>query len=521
MIKSILSQYLLKAILIALIALILYGVFPGTGLAIILAIFVGLRFTSLAAEALRKPVTPEGWDKMIGELAGYYEKLTPEGRAAKAVALRLDPHLSARDLAQAQVNRAINSYTPPRQKRELVAEALGAVAFAILIPLDLALYTRDFFSLRMGHGWAAAGVAALCLGLYFWPHWRLKSPKLSEARIFWWAVPFICALPLFNHAIGTRHPYLNPFDPGHNRLAAERVLSLTNNIVAGRHADWVLRYAHQLDEQGESKQAIHFYREGLRLDAGNRAASARLASLEARSSGRVGANSPEPVVSSPAPYWTADNPVIPSSRRRIDAQLDKVQGCTVVLVRMGEVSDEVLDAVGFAIHQELDLPVCVATDPVPLPPRTRVRGLATGPQWDQASLVQAFTNATKFFPSAPIKFVLITPADIYMDDVNYVFSTTYPWGAIVSLARFRSPQADDDLVRLRTAKQALCALLKSFKVPMSPDRNCVTSYTRNLDEFDAKGNRPNAETLTLFRQAVADMNAEWQNRPAPRAAGRP
>ena len=85
----------------------------------------------------------------------------------------------------------------------------------------------------------------------------------------------------------------------------------------------------------------------------------------------------------------------------------------------------------------------------------------------------------------------------------------------------RGRAQEGDLVRLRTAKQALCALLKSFKVPMSPDRNCVTSYTRNLDEFDAKGNRPNAETLTLFRQAVADMNAEWQNRAAPRAAGRP
>jgi hypothetical protein len=44
----------------------------------------------------------------------------------------------------------------------------------------------------------------------------------------------------------------------------------------------------------------------------------------------------------------------------------------------------------------------------------------------------------------------------------------------------RGRAQEGDLVRLRTAKQALCALLKSFKVPMSPDRNCVTSYTRNL-----------------------------------------
>jgi hypothetical protein len=70
------------------------------------------------------------------------------------------------------------------------------------------------------------------------------------------------------------------------------------------------------------------------------------------------------------------------------------------------------------------------------------------------------------------------------------------------------------LLRQRTAKQALCALLKSFNVPASTDRDDVTSYTRSLAEFDAKGNRPNAETLKLFRQAVADVNSRWQKHKA-------
>jgi predicted Zn-dependent protease len=150
-----------------------------------------------------------------------------------------------------------------------------------------------------------------------------------------------------------------------------------------------------------------------------------------------------------------------------------------------------------------------------------VRGLATGPQWDQASLVQAFTNATRSFPNAPIKYVLITAADIYMQEANYVFSTTYYWGAVVSAARFGEPKGDDALLRQRTAKQTLCALLKSFNVPMSPDRNCVTSYTRSLEEFDAKGNHPNPETLKLFQQAVADMNARWQKHKATQRISRP
>ena len=181
-----------------------------------------------------------------------------------------------------------------------------------------------------------------------------------------------------------------------------------------------------------------------------------------------------------------------------------------MLVAVGEVPDEVLDAVGHVLHQELDLPVYVSPDPVPLPPHTRVRGLATGPQWHESSIVQAFTNAAKVFPDAPIRYVLITPVDIYMSDVNYVFSASYGWGAVVSSARFGGPNVDHARLLQRTAKQALCALIKSFKVPPSTDRNCVTSYTSSLEEFDAKGNRPNAETRALFRQAVAQLNVAWQ-----------
>lgn len=510
MVKGILYNYLVKAILIALLALVLYGVFPSTGLAVILMLFVSLRFIALAAEALRKPVPEERWEAMVGEMTLALEPLTPEERAAKAVALQLDRRLSARELAQAQVNNARRRYVPPRQKRELGAEALGAVAFAILVPLDIALYSRDFFSLRAAQGWEGAVVVTICLALYAWPHRWLKSADNTGARMSWWVLPFVVALPLLSRAVEKRHPYLDPFDPDHNRLAAERVLGLKNNVIAGQHADWVLRYARQLDEQGEPQQATPFYREALRLDSNNREARARLAALEAQSSGGSAGNVAKPAAASSAPYWTAEKPVTRSPRGRIDTGLENVEGCTVVIVALGEVSDELLDAVGHVIHYELELPVCISTNTVPLPPHTRVRGLVTGRQWADDSIVQAFLNASGPFPKAPIKYVLVTPVDIYHGDVNYVFSGSAEWGAVVSSARFGEPKGDAPFLRQRTAKQTLCALIKSFKIPMSTDRNCVTSYTRSLEEFDAKGNRPNTETLKLFRQAVADLNSGWQ-----------
>jgi len=516
MFKGILHQFLFKAILLALLALILYGVFRGSTLAIILMLFVGSRFISLVAEALRKPASAERLETMLGLLTRRYENFKPQGRAAIAAALKVDPRLSARELAQAQIDKAVHRFVPARSKRELGAEALGVIAFAVLIPLDIALYTRDFFSLRNPQGWEGAIVAALCLALYAWPHRWLKSSEYSEFRIGWWVLPFAVAFVLLNHAIETRHRYLNPFNPDHNRLAAERVLALKNNVVAGRNAIWVLRYARQLDERGDSQQAIHFYREALRLDANNRAAYARLAALEAQSSGEPTGNAAQPAISPSAPYWTADKPVTPSPRRGTDfLQLANVEGCTVVIVPVGEVSDEILDAAGFVIHNELDLPVYISTNSVPLPPHTRVRGLVTGPQWDQAAIAQSFFNADRPFPHAPIKYVLITPVDIYMQEANYVYSVSPNWGAVVSLARCGGPTGNDPRLRERVAKQALCALLLSFGVPKSLDRNDVTCFTMTPEEFDAKGNYPNAETLKLFQQTLADQNREWQEHKAP------
>jgi hypothetical protein len=508
------KDILFKTILLALVALILYGFFPAMKLAIILSLFAGLRLGSLLSEALRRPVSEEQWETMLGSLTRRYEQVTPEELARRAAVLKLGSQASAREVAQTQVNQARSRYSPPRSKRELGAEVLGLIAFVLLLPLDVGLYTHDVFSLRGGLGWAGFLVAGLGVGLYAWPHRRWKSPDQEDMRIWWWALPFIPAFLLLTHAVATRHPYLNPFNPDRPRLAAERVLSLKNIVTAGQYADWVLRYAQKLDAQGEQQSAIHYYREALRLDAGNRLVGARLAVLEQQVAGGLGERTVEhtgsPTASPMKPYWTPDHPVIPSPRRRVDAQLDRVAGCTVVIIPVGPVPAELLDAVGYAIHQELDLPVCISPDPVAVPPHTRVRGLVTGSQWEPGALVRAFTNATGFFPAAPIKYLLITPVDLYVEGANYVFSVSYPWGALVSSARFDGPKGDDTRLRARTAKQALGAVLKSFNVPASADREDVTSYVRSVEEFDTKGNRPDAATLQLFRQAVADLNARWQ-----------
>ncbi len=511
MINRFILDYLLKAFLIALLVLVLYGSVPN--LAMLLILFVAWRFSSLAVEALRQPVHVNYWNNMLERLTGLNSTLTPQQRASRAAALKLDPNLSDRELAQAQVGQALRKYRPPRPKRELAAEALGVVAFGILIPLDAALYTSDIFSLRDSQhwGWAGALVAALSVSLYAWPFRGFKSPDVSDFRIWWWILPFVLGFLALTHAVHTRHPYLNPFNPDRHRLAAERVLSLKNNITAGAYADWVLRYARELDQHEKSQEAIPYYRAGLRLDSNDRAAADRLARLETQSGNTVVEDHTAPSPSPSAPYWTAAKPVVKQPRHSIDAGLENVENCTVVVVPVGIVPDDILDAVGYVIHNELNLPVCISPEAVPLPDYTRKRGLAAPPQWDIPSLVSAFTNATKSFPRAPVKYLILTPVDIYMPEANYVFSSSANWGAVLSFARYGGADASDEQLRQRTAKQALCALLKSFGVPPSTDREDVTSYTRDLVEFDAKGNRPDAESMKLFQQAVAAINLQWQN----------
>lgn len=513
--RRLLFQQLAKATLVVLVSLVLFGVYSGTALAGILILFVALRFACLLAEATRKPFSAEHWQALTEKLIHIHEQSTPEERAAKATALALGPPTSARELAQAQVSQARQQNPPPRQKRELIAEALGVLAFVILLPATVALFSRDFFSLRTPQGWTGTAVIALCLVLYAWPHRWMKSARLAVFRIWWWALPFGPFLFLMIEALQSRHPYLNPFHPNHAALAATRVLKLKNNVVAGHHADWVLRYARQLDEGGQSKEALHFYRAGVRLDANDRRAYERLAILEARYPGDA------------IQQQTFTPDATPSSKRffgvekklprcQIDSRLENVEESTVVLVPVGNVPDEILEAIGTRVRAELNLPVLISSNSVPLPSHTRVQGLLTGRQWDADALIKAMLTNFHPFPKAPIKYVLITPVDIYGEDVNYVFSTSFEWGALVSLARFGEPKGDGTLMRQRAAKQTLCALIKSFNVPMSPDRQCVTSYARSLEEFDAKGDRPNAATMALFQRAVVNMNDGWKQYQARR-----
>ena len=143
-----------------------------------------------------------------------------------------------------------------------------------------------------------------------------------------------------------------------------------------------------------------------------------------------------------------------------------------------------------------------------------------GRQWSDRSLIQAFDHQHGKLPRSAAKFLLLTSADIYSGESNFVFSRSYGWGAVVSTARFASePQVwGAPSLTERAAKQALGAIVKGFGFQPSSDPLCVTSYSNGLPQFDAKGNRPTAETLAAFQERLRERDRIWREQPAASAA---
>jgi predicted Zn-dependent protease len=446
------------------------------------------------------------------------------GRSALLVAEALRRH-PQRDRAQPPAGAVLiepeRLAADPRPGRELAAEWLGLVAFALLFPIDFALFTNDIVPVRSSQGILAVGVVGLCLALYAWPHWWTPSEGLGERRSLWWCLPLVPALALAYFGVTFRHPYLDLRREDRTKLRAERVLSLTDNVVAGNYADWVFAYAAELEASARPAEAADFYRRGLRLAPRSVEPRERLAALERRAElgggrdaapldprGRAHALSPDALAREP--FWPAGRPIHEVPTCRIDQSLERVTGTTVVIVPVGEVPIGIIEAIGDVVHEELGLPACRVAEGMPLGPPTRFRGLLIGSQWSVPSLAKDFSRWLERPPNAPLRYLLVTSRDIYDEPSNFVFSATYPWGAVLSYARFGDPDSEWDGVRHRAAKQSLGALVKSFGLAPSPDPNCVTSYTNGIEQFDAKGNRPNAESYSAFRRRVDDIDRRWR-----------
>jgi hypothetical protein len=499
-------------LVVAILLLVLWGTVAERQFALALLALVAGRLLMLCSEALRPVRTAADVQNLHSQLIAAYAAMTSDELVIEAADLGLPGNATAREAADAAFAFAERAVPPPRPRRELACEALGLVTFVLLLPADVALLMRDMVSLNDRIEWVGAGILALGGALYLWPFRWLPGPTTRRWRMRWWSLAFVPALLLGIYGVRERHAYLDPTRADRLEIGARRALALPNNVDGSANAAWVFDYARLRAAQGDTAEADRLYTAGLRLAPFDHAAADELTALRA-SVGFAG-GSPAQNREAHRPLWEDGQAAAAPPRCDLDTSLADIGRSVVVLVRIGEVPDMLVDAMGYAIKHELGIPVCVATPPLPLPPFSRPGGLMVGPQWDVDSLIKAFTRVAPPRISTPGIFVLVTPVQMYDRGNNFVFTSTYRWGSVISFAGLGDFDQHPSQVAHRAAKSAIGAVVTSIGVPRSPDPHCVTSYVSSLRGLDVQGNRPLPRTMMLFEKALQRRDRRWAARAA-------
>lgn len=256
----------------------------------------------------------------------------------------------------------------------------------------------------------------------------------------------------------------------------------------------------------EKERAVELCREALRMNPSLRDAGELLGALIGEAEEHVNTESVY------SPYVEEGTEIQVMPRCEIEDAVVGVPNCTVLLIPMGEVASALLDYVAFVLQRETGLRTKVYGKTLPLPEATRKQGLLSGPQWDAWSLAEVMSAETSGRQvGGRLQILIVTNADIYHGNANFLFSANYEWGSVVSIARM-SEMANAPILKHRVAKLSYGSLIKSLGVPASGDWRCVTSYSASVRAFDAKGNRPVPSTQHLLDAAIERVNREWLER---------
>jgi archaemetzincin len=157
---------------------------------------------------------------------------------------------------------------------------------------------------------------------------------------------------------------------------------------------------------------------------------------------------------------------------------------SVCVKPVGQVDAKVVDNLAWDLAAALGIP-CATSSAIPIPERsldpTRHQYLATE--------VMAAGR-----PSAPTEvLLLVTDQDLFVPRLNFVFGVGDPRTrvAIISLLRLRQETyglpSDQKLFRRRTLTEAVHELGHVFGLGHCDNRNCVMTFSNNLDDTDRKG----------------------------------
>jgi predicted Zn-dependent protease len=471
----------LKAFLIVL-ALLLYGTAPRSGILIVFAAIILWRIWPFR-HGLTTPLLADQQEALYHY---YLEQLQHESEE-ELTRLRGDLQLHA-EADAAQIAVALIASEADQIETLACQEKLELklLPFSlILFPAAVTLAVSDIVVMDDRDDWRALLVIGSALAIHLG---TLRLAKLAYAlaakTTLAIAIMATISLPIL---VVAKHPYLNPLAENRSQLIADHVLKLKNNVVAESHVEFVLGYALELKNAGNFKQALNYYNAGLHLDAENQEAHLAIAEVlralrqfnQARFHEAAAASI---IQGSRTVAFSAGESNI-SLPAISDITTDSY---TVVLVPVGNANRKVIAQAGALVNKSLKHPVYLNTETLELPAADRKRGLLVAPQHSTYSIHSSFVKNPPFKHDGPVQVVLITDADVYMEDTNFVFamSSSSDHVCVVSYNRFQSPDPQTTVSRL--AKQILSSSIKAMRVPQANTLDCVTAYVNSRDQFDRK-----------------------------------
>jgi hypothetical protein len=513
-------ELLLKVLLAVALALLLQGRVERERLFMLLALAILARVYFLWRE-WRKPRPGDArWEKLEADEAAlaradvevYTGDAAAQGGSARE---RVDSDLKwCGDFVRWHARRTDG---------DLLSEALSLVTVApcaFLLALMLTSPVVTWSSYDRGPASFALGAGIV---LHFAANWipatRPKRRVLARAILF-----VTMLVPTFLVA-KERHPYLLASGEEHRRLIAERVWSLGFSIEAGRHAGLLVSYARDLEAERRWADAVRVYKRAVALDAllvagheGLARAHEALGNIAAASEARLAARAADDRKSANAAGVAVEAEVV-----KVDPlpafDWRPAERLRVCLVPIGRVPDRLLDVAGNRLARELGVEVYRWTDtPPPLPEAGRKAGWLGNPQWSPVPLYQAFVDRMRAEEAegrqarGAWQFLIVTDADLYAPDANFVFAVSFPVHGVVSFARFGDEQ--DAKRPERLAKQMMATAIKCFGVRQAGRADCVTAYVRSLDELDRKPMQPAEPTKADYLRRVAAWEANPRNTPS-------
>lgn len=410
--------------------------------------------------------------------------------------------------------------SPRRRSRADIVSEL--VSLCVVLP-GAGLLTLMLTSTIVSGAGSARGLVLAALAAHFAAN--LIPVARTVARVLVRSTLSLAVVIVSLQVAREKHPYLLTSGATHRRELAGRVWELGHSVEAGRYAVHLVDYGKDLEAERRWEDAETIYRRALELDAFMAEAHAGMARVQ-DARGRPGlatesrrlAGELAGVARRSRPTVSTDVEFEAPSLPRFDWQARTRLG--ICLVPVGEVDAALVNDAGARLARELGVEVYRWDGAaIPLPAAGRKSAVLGDRQWEPESLMRVFADQIRGEAlngrelRGPWQFLLVTEADLYLPDVNFVFAVSYPVHGVVSAARMG--RRDDPRMVERLGKQLTATAIKCFGVRQADRPDCVTAYVRSVDELDRRPAGPSPTTRAEYRGKVTAWERDPRRPPQP------